>query len=416
MPLNITTPSKITSKFQPNVSMNSSGVDRVEVTTVCDTPNIIAYDKRRLSSILFIDGTKIYYYVNISKERYDQHIYFTDIKTNTITKTNFCMYEGEAERCIQIDPNKKYIYAIYDASLREGEYSSSSVRKLYRWDLTNGTTTLMDSSEHYDFDINLNPSAYGDYADFIRLTGTYFYNSTTMYCRKCSDRDYESGDLCNIPVYKATSNNGSLPTFTEIAKIPCCGLYAKYYYYGYVNISVLSVDESQHLIRYILYPTSYNLEVPKRQLYYNEYNYVTKKYFVDESYHFGSEIYIRDSHALNTNIYNGRMQYFVSNKRKAILPVYEGNGFLSVQQIQPVSSSDNYDGSRYPFGSNGINTSYYEVFNYELNSSFIENTSTAKMFDDMYGGAIFAADYPNGFFTLYDTKVIYVSINETEEK
>ena len=399
--------------------MNSSGTDRVEVTTVCDTPNINGYDKHRLSSILFIDGTKIYYYVNISAKSYDQHIYFTDIKTNTITKTNFCIYEQGADSYIQIDPNKKYIYAVYDASLSEGSYSSSPTRKLYRWDLTNGTTTLMDNSKHYGFDINLNPSAYGDYSDFIRLTGTYFYNSTTMYCRKSSDRDYESGDLCNIPVYKATSNNGSLPTFTEIAKIPCCGLYAEYYYYGYVNISVLSVDESQHLIRYILYPTSYNLQVPTVQLYYNEYNYVTKKYFVDESYHFGTEMYIRDGHKSGEYTYTGRMQYFVSNKRKAILPVYESGGFLSVQQIQPVSSSDNrtnYEGSRYPFGSSGINTSYYTLFNYELNSLFIENTSTVKMFDDMYGGAIFSADYPNGFFTLYGTKVIYVSINETEEK
>lgn len=417
MPLNIATPPKITNKFYPSASMNTSAVDRVDITDVCDIATNIGIGK---PGILFIDGTKVYYYINTSTDSYSYQLCYTDIKTNTITKTNFRVYHQSIG--FHIDPNKKYIYAVYDPSQTEGSWSTIQYPKLYRWDLTNGTSTLMDSSITSGFNPALDPSSGGDYSDYLNLTGTYFYNDTTMYCRRCSDRDYMSDKICNIPIYRATSNNGSLPTLTEIAQIPCCGVYNSYYYYGYMNISIMSVDESQHLIRYILYPTSYNSHVPARTLYYNEYNYSTGKYYVNESYHFGVEIDIND-YCSSEYQYSKWMQYFVSNKRKVILPVYtiKGNRTnikpkLTVQPIQAVASSEHNNSNHYPFGENGIITEYYKSFNYDLGNSYINGITTSDRFEGMLGGAIYSAEHPNGFFTLSTGMVIYVSINEAEEK
>ena len=117
------------------------------------------------------------------------------------------------------------------------------------------------------------------------------------------------------------------------------------------------------------------------------------------------------------------MQYFVSNKRKVILPVYRQTGNrtsikpkLTVQPIQAVASSEHNNSRHYPFGESGINTEYYESFNYDLGNSYINGITTSDRFEGMIGGAIYSADYPNGFFTLSNSMVIYVSINEAEEK
>lgn len=153
MPLNIATPPKITNKFYPSASMNTSAVDRVDITDVCDIATNIGIGK---PGILFIDGTKVYYYINTSTDSYSYQLCYTDIKTNTITKTNFRVYHQSIG--FHIDPNKKYIYAVYDPSQTEGSWSTIQYPKLYRWDLTNGTSTLMDSSITSGFNPALDPS------------------------------------------------------------------------------------------------------------------------------------------------------------------------------------------------------------------------------------------------------------------
>lgn len=406
MPLAITTPPKIDQKIQPVSSLVTKGADGYDIITICDV------DKNFLQ-LLCIYKNRIYYLVNpksSSTSDAGYMIYYSDVTTNTITNTGLKMpVRNYGNLQLMVDPDRQHIYYV------------SYHDQVISIDLINATSTIIPGLSSFPQNFSLSPCGNFDDYGYLKVGPIWFDTANEcIYCNKPNYRNYRSDTMSDIPVYKATSNHGNLPTFTQIATIPCGNTSASSGYYW--NIHVMGVSGT--VIRYLLYMncTCSELDDAKGMRYwcYNEYDYAKKTYyFVDGNDKSGIEIDI-----YNTNKF---LYVYVSPSRKTVLPVYYSLNSedyrlgLSTQQIidRTYIYNNYYLGHEsYPLGGIYSNPEYNNCgpFKYEIRDTYDSSLRIwySQKFEGMRGGGIISDQNKNGFYTVYKNQIIYITIVEEE--
>lgn len=404
MALSINTPPKINQQIHPVSSFTPKYADGYDVIPVCSI-------HEKMTEILCIYENRIYYLVNATTSEYASYytydIYYTDVKTNTITNTGLSTTKSKyGSFYMMVDPDRRHIYSVNNSS------------QVISFDLINATSTIIPGITSFPQNFSLRPGSNLDEYGYLNI-GPIFFDTTNdcIYCNKPNNREYRADELHEIPVYQASSNHGDLPTFTQIASIPCGASGSGSYYW---NIHVMGISGS--VIRYLLYQncTTSNLSDAERtRLWsYNEYDYINKTYYFDSDKKNGIGISIANT--------NKKLYLYVTPSRKIVLPIYYSLNSsdyrigLSTQELVAYPYKYYYDGWRigymsYPMGAIFTQPSdITEPFKYEVRDIYDQSTMAwvSAIFENMTGGGIISDQDPNGFYTVYNNQLAYITVVE----